>query len=77
MCGGAVDEDVVGSLNIEGLLNFCVWGDEEVERNEGGYEAQESNVCRRCQLVFKDGAFEMREGVFLDVYLGASLWVSE
>lgn len=36
--GGAVDEDVVGGLEVEGLLDFGVGGDEEVD--EGCDEEQ-------------------------------------
>lgn len=36
--GGAVDEDVVGGLYVEGLLDLCVGGEQEVD--EGGEEEE-------------------------------------
>lgn len=42
--GRAVDEDVVGGLDVEGFLYFCVRGQDEVEGDEGWDEAQESVI---------------------------------
>lgn len=30
----AVDEHIVGGLDVEGLLNLCIWSDQKVEDNE-------------------------------------------
>lgn len=40
----AVDEDVVDGLDGEGLLDFGVWGDEEVEEDERGEDESKESI---------------------------------
>lgn len=40
----AVMYQIVGGLEIEGLLNFGVWRDEEMEEDEGWDEERQENV---------------------------------
>lgn len=39
--GNAIREDIVDGLDMKGFLDFGVWGDEEVEEDEDGYEEEE------------------------------------
>ncbi len=43
--GGAKGEDVVGGLDVEGLLDLGVGGEGEVEEDEAGEEEREEDVC--------------------------------
>ena len=44
--GSGVDEDVMDSLEVEGLLDFGVGGDEEVDERDNEEERAQLNVCR-------------------------------
>jgi hypothetical protein len=41
---GAVDEDVVGGLDVEGFLDFCVGRCEEVDEDESWEDEGEGHV---------------------------------
>lgn len=44
--GSGVDKDVMDSLEVEGLLDFGVGGDEEVDERDNEEERAQLNVCR-------------------------------
>lgn len=66
--GRAVDEDIVGGLDVEGLLYLCVRGQQEVEGDEGGNEPQEEEVCFLALVWIR-----ARSSGYCMLYLGASL----
>lgn len=41
---GSVDKDIVGGLDVERLFDLGVGGDDEVNKNESGYQERKENI---------------------------------
>lgn len=48
VCNGeSVSEDIVRGLDVEGLFDFGVWGNEEVKEDKAWYEQREGSIWER------------------------------